>query len=145
MDSLSVVLIGPDDGRRGTLAQAFLEQQVTVSGELGSYPNFSHLVKLTESAVRLGVKNGLPVNYVTEDTTRAHPDDLRALYSAAIQAGATGICVCDTVGHATPDGVRALIGFITEVVQQENPAVKIDWHGHQDRGLSVPNSVRLKG
>jgi isopropylmalate/homocitrate/citramalate synthase len=101
----------------------------------------SKMVRLTREAVELGVKNGCPVNYVTEDTTRAHPDDLEALYGAAIQAGASRVCVCDTVGHATPEGVESLIGFIARFVAKENPAVKIDWHGHQDRGLSVPNSL----
>src|SRR6185369_5655268 len=103
--------------------------------------DLSKMVSLTEEAVGLGVSNGLSVNFVTEDTTRAHPDDLKALYSAAIQAGASRICVCDTVGHATPEGVESLIGFIAELVARENPAVKIDWHGHQDRGLAVPNSI----
>lgn len=99
------------------------------------------MVRLTSEAVALGVRNGLPVNYVTEDTTRATPGDLAALYGAAIQAGASRICVCDTVGHATPDGVKALIDFIAGIVERENPAVGIDWHGHQDRGLAIPNSL----
>jgi 2-isopropylmalate synthase len=99
------------------------------------------MVRLTREAVTLGVKNGCPVNYVTEDTSRAHPDDIRALYGAAIQAGASRICVCDTAGHATPEGVAALVGFIADFVAKENPAVRIDWHGHQDRGFSVPNSL----
>jgi 2-isopropylmalate synthase len=99
------------------------------------------MVRLTREAVTLGVKNGCPVNYVTEDTSRAHPDDIRALYGAAIQAGASRICVCDTAGHATPEGVAALVGFIADFVAKENPAVGIDWHGHQDRGFSVPNSL----
>jgi pilus assembly protein CpaE len=49
MNTLSVVLIGPDDSRRRALAEAFVEQQVTITGELGAYPNFNNLVKLTES------------------------------------------------------------------------------------------------
>lgn len=123
---------------------------IEVAAFIGSSPirqyaegwDLSRMVRLTADAVRLGVSNGLSVNYVTEDTTRAHPDDLRALYGAAIQAGASRICVCDTVGHATPIGVEALIHFVQEIVAKENPEVKIDWHGHQDRGLAVPNSVQ---
>jgi 2-isopropylmalate synthase len=124
--------------------------KIEVAAFIGSSPirqyaegwDIKKMVKLTEDAVRLGVSNGCPVLYVTEDTTRAHPDDLTALYGAAIQAGASRICVCDTVGHATPEGVEALIHFIARLVERENPAVRIDWHGHQDRGLSVPNSIR---
>jgi len=80
---------------------------------------------------------------VTEDTTRAQPDTIRALYRTAIEAGARRICVCDTVGHATPDGVRALIEFVRSIVDEMelSEEVKIDWHGHQDRGLGVINAI----
>lgn len=99
------------------------------------------MLKHTEDAVRYAVSHGLPVMYVTEDTTRAHPDTLRRLYSSAIEAGARRICVADTVGHAVPDGVHSLIHFIKGVVRDTNPAVKIDWHGHNDRGLGLMNSL----
>ncbi len=100
-----------------------------------------HLLRLTEDAVTCAVKNGLPVMYVTEDTTRAHPETLRQLYTTAIHAGAERICVCDTVGHATPIGVRNLLHHIRAIVNEVNPAVKIDWHGHSDRGLGIPNTM----
>lgn len=99
------------------------------------------MLTATEDAVKFAVSHGLPVMYVTEDTTRAHPDAIRALYKAAIEAGAKRICVCDTVGHATPDGVRALIRFVKSVVEETGADVRIDWHGHQDRGLGVINSI----
>ncbi len=81
--------------------------------------------------------------YVTEDTTRANPATVRALYRTAIEAGAKRICVCDTVGHATPDGVRALMAYVKAVIQGMGltDEIKIDWHGHQDRGLGVINSI----
>jgi 2-isopropylmalate synthase len=56
--------------------------------------------------------------YVTEDTTRADPDTLRALYSTAIRAGATRVCVADTVGHATPHGSAAVVKFVATVVEE---------------------------
>ena len=101
------------------------------------------MLTATEEAVKFAASHGLSVMYVTEDTTRATPANVRALYRAAIEAGARRICVCDTVGHATPDGVRALVGFVKDLVQEMNMAdeVKIDWHGHQDRGLGVINSI----
>ena len=101
------------------------------------------MLTATEEAVNFAVSHGLPVMYVTEDTTRAHPATVRALYRAAIESGARRICVCDTVGHATPDGVRALIRFIKGVVEEMelSEEVKIDWHGHQDRGLGVINAI----
>ncbi|MEK6408519.1 MAG: LeuA family protein [Acidobacteriota bacterium] len=101
------------------------------------------MLTATEDAVKFAASHGLPVMYVTEDTTRAQPATIRALYHAAIEAGAKRICVCDTVGHATPDGVRALISYIREVIQEMGLTedIKIDWHGHQDRGLGVINSI----
>jgi len=103
--------------------------------------SLERILKLTEDAVTLCVREGLPVMYVTEDTTRSQPDDLRALFTAAIRAGASRVCLCDTVGHATPDGVRALVSWARALVDEVSPEVKIDWHGHQDRGLGVINSI----
>jgi 2-isopropylmalate synthase len=99
-----------------------------------------HILKSSEEAVTYAVKHGLPVMYVTEDTTRAQPDVLRALYRAAIACGATRICLSDTVGHATPDGVTALVGFVKREIVGSH-AVKIDWHGHRDRGMGLINCL----
>lgn len=99
------------------------------------------MLTATEDAVKFAVSHGLPVMFVTEDTTRANPDTVRALYKTAIEAGARRICVCDTVGHATPTGARALIRFIKSMVEETGEDVKIDWHGHQDRGLGVINAI----
>ena len=98
------------------------------------------IVQSTVEAVTYAVKHGLPVMYVTEDTTRAKPEALKALYGAAIDCGATRICLADTVGHATPDGVKALVNFVKHEVVKQN-RVKIDWHGHRDRGLGLINCL----
>ncbi len=100
------------------------------------------MLRSTEEAVSFAVGEGLPVMYVTEDTTRASPQTLKALYGAAIGCGARRICLADTVGHATPDGVRRLVRFVrTEIVEPSGEEVKIDWHGHRDRGLAIPNAL----
>ncbi|HZH88993.1 MAG TPA: LeuA family protein [Pyrinomonadaceae bacterium] len=99
------------------------------------------LLQLTEDAVKFAVSEGLPVMYVTEDTTRADPETLRALYTAAIRAGARAVCVCDTVGHSTPDGVRAVVRFVKNIIEEQGGGIRLDWHGHQDRGLGVVNSI----
>ena len=99
------------------------------------------IIEQSTKAVRFAVGEGLPVMYVTEDTTRAKPEDVEKLYTAAIEAGAKRVCVCDTVGHATPWGVRNLIRYVRSIVDHVNPSVKIDWHGHQDRGLGVINTI----
>jgi len=100
-----------------------------------------HMLKLTEDAVSYAVENGLPVMYVTEDTCRATPDTIRRLLQTAIGAGAGRVCVCDTVGHITPQGVRNLLKFVREVVSETGKEIKIDWHGHNDRGLGVANTI----
>jgi 2-isopropylmalate synthase len=99
------------------------------------------LQRLTEEAVAFAVKEGLPVMYVTEDTTRADPESLRRLYSAAIRAGATRVCIADTVGHATPAGAAAVTRFVQSIVDECGGGVGIDWHGHRDRDLAVVNSL----
>jgi 2-isopropylmalate synthase len=99
------------------------------------------LLKLTEEAVTFAVKEGLPVMYVTEDTTRANPETIRALYTTAIRCGAKAVCVCDTVGHSTPDGARSVVRFVKNIIEEQGERVRLDWHGHQDRGLGVINSI----
>ncbi len=99
------------------------------------------LLRLTEEAITFAVREGLAVMYVTEDTTRADPDTLRQLYSTAIRAGASRVCVSDTVGHATPEGAAAVVRFIGRVVDDCGGGVGIDWHGHRDRDFAVSNSL----
>jgi 2-isopropylmalate synthase len=101
-----------------------------------------HLLKTSEKAMQYCVEHGLPIMYVTEDTTRASPDTVRRLYGQALDMGAGRLVVCDTCGHATPDGARNLVRFVRQVAADHGRAdVKIDWHGHQDRGLAVVNSL----
>ncbi len=100
------------------------------------------LLTTTESAVKYAVSLGLDVMYVTEDTTRCDPEMVKRLYSTAINCGARAICICDTAGHATPMGTFALVQFIIkEVVKPSGEKVRVDWHGHCDRGLAIANSM----
>jgi isopropylmalate/homocitrate/citramalate synthase len=98
------------------------------------------MLEATEHAVSYAVRHGLPVMYVTEDTTRARPETLEALYRRAIDCGARRICLADTVGHATPDGVKALVRFVKEKIVKRD-SVKVDWHGHRDRGMGLVNCL----
>ena len=99
------------------------------------------MLKHTREAVTFAVRNGLPVMYVTEDTVRAHPSTLRALFLTAIECGAKRLCLCDTVGHATPTGAANLVRFAAQVVRESGVDVGLDWHGHSDRGLAVINTI----
>ena len=127
-----------------------ISQQTGVAIEvacfLGSSPirqyteewDMDRLLRLTHDAVSFAVSHGAPVMYVTEDTTRAKPEDIRRLYTAAVAAGARRVCIADTVGHSTPQGAQHIVKFMRGVV---GPAVQIDWHGHRDRGLAVINAL----
>src|ERR1700732_1150327 len=101
-----------------------------------------HLERTTEKAVKFAVDHGLPSMYVTEDTIRTDPDTIKRLYTAAIRSGARAIVLCDTVGHAIPNGAYNLVKFvIEEVVKPSGEKIRVDWHGHNDRGLAIANSL----
>src|SRR3979411_675244 len=101
-----------------------------------------HLERTTEKAVKFAVENGLPSMYVTEDTIRTDPDTVKRLYSSAIRNGASAIVLCDTVGHATPHGSFNLVKFvIDEVVKPSGEKIRVDWIAHNDRGLSIANTL----
>ena len=99
------------------------------------------MLGLVKEAISFCDQEGVQSMFVTEDTTRAHPDAVRALYTTAIEAGAKRICVCDTCGHATPSGVQRVVGFVKGIVDELGADVGVDWHGHRDRGLGLVNAI----
>jgi 2-isopropylmalate synthase len=100
------------------------------------------LVRQSVEAIDFAVKRGLRVMYVTEDTTRARPETVRRLYTEAVRAGASRVCIADTTGHATPDGARRLVRFVRGVLDGAGAAeIGIDWHGHRDRGMGLVNCI----
>lgn len=99
------------------------------------------LLEFSTTAIDFAVKEGLIVTFVTEDTIRSRPETLSTLFRNAIDYGVQGLCLCDTVGHATPDGVRSLVGFTRALIDGSGADVRIDWHGHNDRGLALPNTL----
>lgn len=102
-----------------------------------------YMIGLVRDAVRFTVSHGADICLITEDTTRAAPEILRALYTAALDEGARRICLCDTVGHATPAGTRLLVEYVrSEILAARGHAgVPVDWHGHNDRGLGMANAI----
>jgi 2-isopropylmalate synthase len=105
--------------------------------------DLQHILRHTREAVSFAVREGLDVMYVTEDTVRSRPEDLRQLLTAGIEAGATRLCLCDTVGAAVPAGVRNLVSWVRALLEELGVAnrIGIDWHGHRDRGLDVANTL----
>jgi 2-isopropylmalate synthase len=100
------------------------------------------LLKTTEHAIRFAISLGVEPMYVTEDTTRCDPEMVRRLYTTAIGCGARAIVICDTAGHATPMGTFALMRFVLdEVVKPSGEKIRVDWHGHCDRGMGTANSI----
>ena len=122
---------------------------IEVAAFIGSSPirqyaegwTIEQMVENTRNAVRFARQNELPVLYVTEDTTRANPDTLRRLFGTAIEEGAQRVAVCDTVGHSTPDGARAVVGYVRSMLDEMKPEVGLDWHGHRDRGFGLINAI----
>jgi 2-isopropylmalate synthase len=131
---------------------AEIQQKVGIPIEAGAFLGSSairmdvegwdvdYLVRLVRNAVSFCRKHQVKVMMVTEDTTRAHPDTLRAIYGAAMDEGAEGICLSDTVGHSTPDGARHLVRFVKDQIIGGRP-IRLDWHGHNDRGLGLATAV----
>lgn len=99
------------------------------------------ILKQSTEAIAFAKGEGLDVTYVTEDTVRSNPDDLRILLTAAIEAGATRVCLCDTCGAAVPDGTYNLVSWVKELIDSLGVDIGIDWHGHRDRGLDLANSL----
>tara|TARA_B100002019_G_scaffold285853_1_gene295456 strand:- start:712 stop:1968 length:1257 start_codon:yes stop_codon:yes gene_type:complete len=133
--------------------QAKHERQIQASSFLGTSPirqfaegwTMGRIMETAEKAVTFAVDNDIPVMFVTEDTTRSKPEEIKQVYARAIELGADRICVCDTCGHVTPNGVRKLLEFIQEEVIPDSGVkrreIEVNWHGHQDRGLGVANNL----
>src|SRR5216684_3745297 len=124
-------------------------QKIVLYTFIGSSPirqyaetwDLDFILKASTEAIDFGIKEGLQVAYVTEDTTRASPPNLERLFRNAIDHGASRLVLCDTVGHATPEGTAALIGWTRSLIAKTGAEVKVDWHGHNDRGLAVGNAI----
>lgn len=127
--------------------------QIQASAFLGTSPirqytegwTMEKLISTMEKAVSYAVENDVPVMFVTEDTTRSNPEDVKAIYQRAMELGVRRLCVCDTCGHVTPNGVTQLLSFIDEEVIKDGGFnrrdIEVNWHGHQDRGLGVANNL----
>lgn len=103
--------------------------------------DLEQILRHSREAIAFAVREGLSVMYVTEDTVRSSPDHLRVLFTAALEAGARRLCLCDTCGSATPDGVYNLVCWVREFLKEQGAEdIGIDWHGHRDRGFDLANT-----
>lgn len=149
LETLTAVRTLPEDVEAHRRACDRSGQAITAALFVGCSPIRAHVERWDLESIRRGVetsvatcrRDGIPVLFVTEDTTRSHPDTIREIYQAAIGAGAARVCISDTVGHAEPEGAKRLVRFVAEVIAETGAEVGIDWHGHNDRGLSLINAL----
>lgn len=109
------------------------------------------LEERTRAAVKRVKDAGMPCLFATEDTVRSKPETIRRLFMAALEEDVDRLCLCDTVGHATSDGVQNLVRFTQGLINEhmktleqkgeQTKKIHIDWHGHSDRGLGLSNAL----
>ena len=95
--------------------QAKHEMEIQTSAFLGTSPirqytegwTMEKLMTTMEKAVSYAVENDVPVMFVTEDTTRSNPEDVKMIYQRAMELGVRRLCVCDTCGHVSPTASRS--------------------------------------
>ena len=129
--------------------QAKHEIPIQASAFLGTSPirqytenwTMEKIISTAEKAISYAVENDIPVMFVTEDTTRSKPDDIKAF----TQSPNSGRIDCvHTCGHVTPN-VRTTLRFVQDEVIPDagfkRRDIEVNWHGHQDRGLGVANNI----
>lgn len=94
--------------------------------------------RLAEDVVCYSVHQGLVVNFVAEDASRAEIAFLRGIIKDAHGWGARRAFICDTVGIAEPFGMRALIKEIKEFIP---PEMELGCHCHNDLGIATANTL----
>lgn len=93
------------------------------------------------AAARQCDQAGVNFVLVLEDATRCTPCILSRIYDTAVDVGVERIVLCDTVGAATPASTRALVRWSFDHFRRCAHSMALDWHGHNDRGLALINSL----
>lgn len=104
--------------------------------------SMDRLQESAETSISYARRAGARVVAVLEDAARTPPELLAVLIQHVLSLGATAVRVADTVGHATPDGTRALLRFAADQVRvRHGRPIRLEWHGQQDRGLALANAL----
>jgi isopropylmalate/homocitrate/citramalate synthase len=93
------------------------------------------------NAMRFAAENGIHAAFFGVDSTRADLDFVRRVYDAAVEAGAAEVAVVDTLGVASPEAVRDLVGRMIQWLD----GTPVHFHGHNDFGLATANAVAAVG
>lgn len=100
------------------------------------------LLRKLELVVSVAIREGLSVTFVAEDASRTSPEDLEAAVLCAARAGVFRVCLADTSGVLSPPGAEKLVAFAQRTLRDHGfPAVQLDWHGHNDRGLGLASAL----
>ena len=95
-------------------------------------------IRRAVDAVKFASGKGVKVAFFPVDGTRANLDHLRALYLAALEAGAAEVVVVDTIGACNPEAVGFLVAQVCEWV---GAAIPVHFHGHDDFGVATACAV----
>ncbi|MHA1769241.1 MAG: homocitrate synthase/isopropylmalate synthase family protein [Candidatus Thorarchaeota archaeon] len=99
------------------------------------------LERLTE-CVEYGRDHGLVIDYIAEDSTRSDMDFLCQAYKTAIDAGASKICIADTVGFVRPEVMKYIVREVKERLWSSNKyKTPLAVHCHDDFGLATANTL----
>ena len=97
---------------------------------------------LIEDSLRFSRSQGLNPTLVIEDATRSSKEILTAIYKLAMELDVHRIVLCDTVGFCTPDSTQRIVEWTFSYFAEHTYKMNLDWHGHNDKGLGVANSIR---
>lgn len=101
-------------------------------------PDMLHRLK---DMARLARTEELGFRIAFEDSTRTPPEVLRNCVAAALDVGAECIVLNDTAGDCTPAGAAHHTRFVADLIAESGADVKLAWHGHNDKGLALANSL----
>ncbi|MBV9058475.1 MAG: cupin-like domain-containing protein [Pseudonocardiales bacterium] len=82
---------------------------------------------------------------VLEDAVRCTPEMLGCVFDVAFEVGVERVTLCDTVGAASPEGTASLLLWSKRYFAERGHHVDFEWHGHNDRGLALINSLTALG
>jgi 2-isopropylmalate synthase len=95
-----------------------------------------------EKMIKYAHSKSLEVIFATEDTTQSQHETIERLYKTALDQGVKRLLIADTVGAAEPNDVRVIINYFKNEIMNGFSGIELDWHGHNDLGLAVANSLQ---
>jgi 2-isopropylmalate synthase len=98
-------------------------------------------LKSLKDNISLLKKEGLPVMFVLERATTTSPKELYDPLMMAIDLGVDRICIADTQGIITPQGVSNIFRWVINEIGENNKDLKLDFHEHNDLGMGIANCL----